>query len=194
MDETNNTRNDEVQSLSTDESAMLKLLAEAQLTRKRNTISMTIDGREWKVRTTSQAQNEIMSGLDYDILYWQRGVKEAKTSREAKRLNRKIRKAYAKKAAHKVLGMVLRWIPFLYSITWRMIYHSSEKVSATINATEVIGENKVFFLANLGTSKQALALSMSQVGEAIEQRKKRGESAENMVRKDASEKRADNKS
>ena len=68
MDETNNTRNDEVQNLSTDESAMLKLLAEAQLTRKRNTISMTIDGREWKVRTTSQAQNEIMSGLDYDIL------------------------------------------------------------------------------------------------------------------------------
>ena len=72
--------------------------------------------------------------------------------------------------------------------------HSSEKVSATINSTEVIGENKVFFLANLGTSKQALALSMSQVGEAIEQRKKRGESAENMVRKDGSEKRADNKS
>mgnify|MGYP005608231851 FL=1 len=81
---------------------------------------------------------------------------------KAENLNKKIREAYAKKAAHKVLGMVLIWVPFLYSIMWRIIYHSSEKVSATINSTEVIGENKVFFLANLGTSKQALALSTSQ--------------------------------
>ena len=184
----------EYEKLPLDESSMLKLLSDAELARKKNFISVTIDGKRWKVRTTSQSQNEKMTSLDYDILFWQRSIKEAKTSKEAKRLNMKIRKAYAKKAAHKVLGMVLIWVPFLYSIMWRIIYHSSEKVSATINSTEVIGENKVFFLANLGTSKQALALSMSQVGEAIEQRKKRGESAENMVRKDGSEKRADNKS
>ena len=190
----NKSKKMEDEKLPLDESSMLKLLSDAELARKKNFISVTIDGKRWKVRTTSQSQNEKMTSLDYDILFWQKSIKEAKTSKEAKRLNKKIREAYAKKAAHKVLGMVLIWVPFLYSIMWRIIYHSSEKVSATINSTEVIGENKVFFLANLGTSKQALALSMSQVGEAIEQRKKRGESAENMVRKDGSEKRADNKS
>ena len=183
----------EDEKLPLDESSMLKLLSDAELARKKNFISVTIDGKKWKVRTTSQSQNEKMTSLDYDILFWQKGIKEAKTSKEAKRLNMKIRKAYAKKAAHKVLGMVLIWVPLLYSIMWRIIYHSSEKVSATINSTEVIGENKVFFLANLGTSKQALALSMSQVGEAIGQRIKRGESAENMVGQDVLAKKADSK-
>ena len=57
----------------------------------------------------------------------------------------------------------------------------------------MISENKVFYLANLGSSKQALVLSMSQVGEAVEQRIKRGESAENMVEQDGLEKKADSK-
>lgn len=176
-----------------DEEAMIKLLSEAELVRKSEGMTLLIDGRKWRVRTTSQAQNSIMSGIDYDVMYWQRMLKETQSAKEAKRLNAKIRKAYARKAAHKVLGRKLRWIPFLYSVMWRRIYHSSEKVSATINATEVIGENKVFFLANLGSSKQALALSMNQVGEAVEQRMKRGESAESMVEEDGLPKKADSK-
>ena len=184
----------EDEKLPLDESSMLKLLSDAELARKKNFISVTIDGKKWKVRTTSQSQNEKMTSLDYDILFWQRSIKEAKTSKDAKRLNRKIRKAYAKKAAHKVLGMVLIWVPFLYSIMWRIIYHSSEKVSATINSTEVIGENKVFFLANLGSSKQALVPSMMQVGEAVKERTQRMESAENMVKKDGLPKKEDSRS
>ena len=176
-----------------DEEAQLKLLSEANITKTGSSIQVIIDGKTWHIRTTSQAQNELMSNLDYDILYWQNALKEAKTSKEAKRLNGKIRKAYAKKAAHKVLGRFLRWIPFAYSYMWRQIYHSSEQVSATINSSEVIGENKVFFLANLGSSKQALALSMNQVGKAIEQRIKRGESAENMVEQDGLEKSTDSR-
>lgn len=176
-----------------DEEAMLNLLSEAELVRRTGGMTLLIDGRKWRVRTTSQAQNSIMSGIDYDVMYWQRLLKESQSAKSAKGLNTKIRKAYARKAAHKVLGRKLRWIPFLYSVMWRRIYHSSEKVSATINATEVIGENKVFYLANLGSSKQALALSMNQVGEAVVQRTKRGESAESMVKADALPKKADSK-
>lgn len=172
---------------------MIKLLGEAEIVRKPNCMTLLIDGREWRVRTTSNAQNEITSGIDFDVLYWQRRLKETQSAEEAKRLNAKIRKAYAKKAAHKVLGMKLIWIPFAYAYMWRRIYHSSEKVSATINATEAIGENKVFFLANLGSSKHQLALSMNQVGEAVEQRIKRGESAESMVVEDGLPKKADSK-
>lgn len=183
----------ETQEFSMDEDAMIKLLSEADLVRKSNGMTLVIDGKVWHIRTTSQAQNNIMLGLDYDVLHWQYDLKEAKTAKDAKRINTKIRKAYAKKAAHKVLGKVLRWIPFAYAYMWLKIYHSSEKVSATINATEAIGENKVFYLANLGSSKQALVLSMNQVGEAVGQRIKRGESAENMAEQDGLEKKADSK-
>lgn len=179
---------------SMDEEAIERLLTEAQFVRRGRNILVTIDGKDWHIRPTSQAQNQIMADMDFDVMYWQRQLKEAQDAKTAKRLNAKIRKAYAKKAAHKVLGMWLRWVPFLYAIMWRRIYNSSEAVSATINATEAIGENKVFYLANLGSSKQALVLSMNQVGEGIEQRTKRGESAESMVKKDALPKKEDSKS
>lgn len=179
---------------SMDEEAIERLLTEAQFVRRGRNILVTIDGKTWHIRPTSGAQNQIMADMDFDVMYWQRQLKEAQDAKTAKRLNSKIRKAYARKAAHKVLGMWLRWVPFLYAIMWRRIYNSSEAVSATINATEAIGENKVFYLANLGSSKQALVLSTNQVGEAIEQRTKRGESAESMVKKDALPKKEDSKS
>lgn len=179
---------------SMDEEAIERLLTEAQFIRRGRNILVSIDGKTWHIRPTSQAQNQKMADMDFDVMYWQRQLKEAQTAKRAKRLNAKIRKAYARKAAHKVLGMWLRWVPLLYAIMWRRIYNSSEAVSATINATEAIGENKVFYLANLGSSKQALVLSMNQVGEAIEQRTKRGESAESMVKKDALPKKEDSKS
>lgn len=178
---------------SIDEEAQLRLLEAAELIRRGQDLLLVIDEKEWIVRPTSQAQNQIMSGYDYDILHWQNELKGATTAKQAKRLNKAIRKAYAKKAAHKVLGYKLRWIPFSFSFMWRKIYHSSEKVSATINATEAIGENKVFYLANLGSSKQALALCMNNVGEAVKQRTSRGASAESMVEKDAMAKKEDSK-
>lgn len=179
---------------SMDDKAIERLLTEAQFVHKGRNILVAIDSKTWRIRPTSMAQNQRMADMDFDVMYWQRQLKEAQDSKTAKRLNAKIRKVYAKKAAHKVLGMWLRWVPFLYAIMWRRIYNSYEAVSATINATEAMGENKVFYLANLGSSKQTLVLSMNQVGEAIEQRTKRGESAESMVKRDGSPKKEDSKS
>ena len=187
------TINDSIAEFTMDEQAQIRLLETAEMVRVGSVISLVIDGNVWKIRTTSQAQNKMMSELDYKIYFWQKQLKESTTAKDAIRLNGKIRKAYAKKAAHKVLGKKLRWIPFAHAYMWRRIYHSSEKISATINATEMIGENKSFYLANLGSSKQALALSMIQVGNAIEQRIKRGESAESMAQKDALPKKEDSK-
>lgn len=176
--------NKEPKDFSMDEDAMIKLLSEADVIRKSNGIDLIIDSKLWHIRVTSQSQNSIILGYDYDVLHLQNELKGCTDVKRAKRINKKIRKTYAKKAAHKVLGMKLRWLPFAFSYMWRRIYHCSEKVSATINATEAIDENKVFYLANLGSSKQALALSMSQVGEGVEQRIRRGASAESMVAKD----------
>ena len=173
-----------------DEQAMLSLLAEANALQRSKGQKIVIDGKVWNVRPTSQRQNLKMLNLDYDVLYWQNELKnEGISRRKAKRLNAKIRKAYAKKAAHKVLGKWLWLIPFAFALTWRRIYNASEQVSATINGEEALmSENQVFYFANLGSSKQALGRSTSQVGNADKQMRERKASAESMLDEDASPK------
>lgn len=178
-----------------DEQAMLSLLAEANAIERGRGGKIVIDGKVWNIRKTSQRQNQKMLNLDYDVLYWQKELKkEGVSRRRAKRLSTKIRKAYAKKAAHTVLGMWLWFIPFVFALTWRRIYNVSEKVSATLNSKEALmSENQVFYLANLGSSKQALGLSITQVGNADKQRQERVESAESMLEEDALPKEEDSK-
>lgn len=174
------------ETLDADEAAMAQMLMDADALRRGRTDSIIIDGKRWKLRALSQRQSLKMQNLDFDVLYWQRRLKDAPTARKAKRLNAKIRRAYAKKAAHKVLGRWLWLVPGLFALTWRWIYNQSERVSATINSTEAIGEGRGFYLANLGTSRQALALCMTQVGESAKQRRERRASAESMLDEDAS--------
>lgn len=179
-----------------DEQAMLSLLAEANALQRGKGQKIVIDGKVWHVRPTSQRQNLKMINLDYDVLYWQNELKSEDISRrKAKRLNTKIRKAYAKKAAHKVLGKWLWLIPFAFALTWRRIYNASEQVSATINSEEALmSENQVFYLANLGSSKQALGRSTIQVGNTVKQMQERKASAESMLDEDAlPKKEADSK-
>lgn len=179
---------------SLDEQAIEQLLSAAQFISRGQYLEVAIGGKKWRIRATSMSQNRAMSNIDIDVMFWQKELSAIEDAKQAKAINDKIRKAYAKKAAHKVLGMYLRWIPLAHAYMWRRIYHSSEAVSATINATEAIGENKVFYLANLGSSKQALALSMKQVGDADKQRMQRGESAENMAEQDGLPKKEVSKS
>lgn len=176
--------------LTLDEQAMLSLAVEANLLQRGAGENIVIDGKVWHIRPTSQRQNLKMLNLDFDIRYWQNELKvEGISRRKAKRLNAKIRKAYAKKAAHKVLGKRLWLIPGAFAYMWRRIYNDSEKVSATLNSEEAIGENKNFYLANLGSSKRALVLSTMQVGNAVSQLQERKASAESMLDEDASPKK-----
>lgn len=178
-----------------DEQAMLSLLAEANAIERGKGGKIIIDGKVWHIRKTGTMQNQAMLNHDYDVLYWQNELKkEGISRRKAKRLSTKIRKAYAKKAAHKVLGKWLWLVPFAFALTWRRIYLDSEKVSATLNSEEAImSENQVFYLANLGSSKRVLANSITQVGNAQKQKTQRMESAENMVKADGLPKKEDNK-
>lgn len=176
--------------LTLDEQAMLGLLVEANAIQRGKSERIAIDGKVWHIRPTSQRQNLKMLNLDFDIRYWQSELKDGNISRrKAKRLNAKIRRAYAQKAAHKVLGKLLWLMPGAFAYMWRRIYNESEKVSATINSDEAIGENKNFYLANLGSSKRALVLSTMQVGEAVKQLQERKASAESMLDEDASPKK-----
>lgn len=122
------------------------------------------------------------------MLYLQRKAKGELTLRQMKRINGKMRTIPAKQAAHYVLGRWLWLVPFLWSITWRRIYNNSEELSATVNTTKTLmGKEKDFYIANLEVQKYLLALSMKQVGDAVEQKRKREESAEGMLEQDASQ-------
>ena len=182
--------------LTLDEEAMARLVYEAGAISENGTLAdrLVINGKVWRLRRMSTKQLEKSLRWDNRIREWQNRQKEAKTAREVNRLNSKIQKAYAKKAAHKVLGQWLHLIPFAFALTWLRLYHADGKVIPTINSTEAFAENKVFYLANLGSSKPALVPSMMQVGEAVKERTQRMESAENMVRKDGLPKKEDSRS
>lgn len=173
-----------------DDAAMITLVAKANVLQRGLPDKIEICGKKWHLRPVSMYQNQSMLNKDFDVMYWQRKIKEAKTAKAAKRYSTKIRKAYAQKAAHRVLGKRLCYLPFVFAVMWRRIYAMSEEVSATINSLNALcAFEKDFYLANLGTSKQALALSMKQVGKAVEQRQERMESAISMLEKDASPKK-----
>lgn len=180
--------------LSLDEEAQVRLLMEANAIR-RGAIADTIviDGKVWHIRPMGNKQLELIENLDYDIMYWQNRLKDAKSGRQAKRLNAKIHKAFAKKAAHRILGRRLWLIPLMYAYMWRRLHYSNAKITATLNSAESFSENKVFSLANWGSSKQVLVRSMTPVGEAVRKRTQRMESAESLVEQDGLPKKEDSK-
>lgn len=176
--------------LEVDEQAILGLLVEANAIERGGVSNrLVIDGKTWKLRPTSKWQNKAMLNHDYDVMYWQSEMKSEISRRRAKRLNGKISKAYAKKAAHRILGKRLWLLPFAFQITWLRLYLANEKVIATINAADAVGEKQSFYLANLGSSKRALGLSTIQVGNAVKQLQERKASAESMLDEDASPKK-----
>lgn len=176
--------------LTIDEQAMVELVAEANgIERGKISNRLEIDGKTWKLRPLSKWQCKAMLNHDYDVMYWQRELKSELSRRRAKRINAKINKAYAKKAAHRILGKRWSLIPFAFLITWLRLYLGNEKITATINAADALGEKQSFCLANLGSSKRALGLSTMQVGNAVKQLQERKASAESMLDEDASPKK-----
>lgn len=175
--------------LTLDEQAMLELAVKANaIKRGRNTI-ISINGRRWKMRPMNNKQAERWSNIDFDVMYWQRGLKECSSRRKAKRLNRKIRKAYARKAVCAWLG---RWwfVPGVAWLGWHYLHMQRPEVIATINTiAEIGGGDANFFSANLGCSKRQLVRCMTQVGDVYEEMQKRKQSASDMIAEDASPKK-----
>lgn len=193
MEEEKNTDNrqepDKDTALDLDEQAMLQVLIEANaIERGRVTDTLTIGGKRWRLRPTAKWQNRAMLDHDYDVMYWQSELRDCKSRRRARRLNGKIARAYARKAAHRWLGHRLALIPGAFLYAWLRLYLADERVSASINAADAVSEKQSFYLANLGSSKRALGLSTMQVGNAVRQLRERQASAESMLDEDASPK------
>lgn len=184
---------EDYENLTLDEQAMLDLAVKANAVRRGRCTVITAGGKTWKMRPMCGKQLERWSDLDFDVKYWQEQMKEAKAARKAKRLNGKIRRAYARKAACAWMG---RWWfgPGLAWLGWHYLYLQSPEVTATINTiAEIGGGDANFCLANLGCSKRQLVRSTALVGDVQEEMQKRKQSADAMIAEDASQTKEDSK-
>lgn len=180
--------------LTLDEQAMLDLAVKANAIKRGLNTIITVQCRQWKLRPMSSKQAERWSNLDFDVKFWQKELKETQSRRKAKRLNAKIRRAYARKAACRWMG---RWwfVPGFAWLAWRWLYHfHSEEVTATINTVAELGGDANFYLANLGCSKRQLVRSTTQVGSVYEDMQERKQSADGMITEDVSATKEDSKS
>lgn len=178
--------------LSLDEQSMLELAVKANAAKRGLKTIITAAGKQWTLRPMSSKQAERISNIDYDIKFWQSLFHSPLSRRKAKRLNSKIRKAYARRAAARWLG---RWwfVPGVAWFGWHYLYFQSEEVTATINTIGELGGEANFYSANLGCSKRQLVRSTMQVGNAYEDLQKRKKSADGMIAEDVSKTKEDNK-
>ena len=168
----------------TTQQALDMAMAAEEIRRKAKRI-IEIGGKRYKLRTLTTYLSERLMALSYDALYYEKEIKQDDTlPRRAKRLMKKMRRIPAKMAAISCLGK-LWYVPLLYAITWRLLYHKGEEVSAAINTAAVQGGEANFFLANWDIIKYRLVLSIRPVGEGIKKMLKREESAESMLAEDA---------
>lgn len=184
---------EDYENLTLDEQAMLDLAVKANAVRRGRCTIITVGGRAWKMRPMCGKQAERWSDIDFDVLYWQREMKGAKTAKAAKRLNGKIRRAYARKAACAWMG---RWwfVPGLAWLGWHYLYMQSPEVPATMNTiAEIGGGDANFYFANLGCSKRQHVRYTMQVGDVQEEMQKRKQSADAMIAEDASPTKEDSK-
>lgn len=184
---------EDINNLSLDEQAMLELAVKANAVKRGLKTVITAAGKQWTLRPMSLKQAERISNIDFDIKYWQSQFQAPLSRRKAKRLNSRIRRAYARRAAARWLG---RWwfVPGVAWLGWHYLYLQSEEVSATINTIGEIGGEANFYSANLGCSKHQLVRSTMQVGDVYEDLQKRKQSADAMTEEDASKIREDSKS
>lgn len=163
----------------------LDIAMAAEDIRRRAKRIVEIGSKKYKLRTLTTYLSERLMALSYDALYYEKEIKKDDIlPRRAKRLMKKMRRIPAKMAAISCLGK-LCYVPLLYAITWRLLYHKGEEVSAAINTAAVQGGEANFFLANWDIIKYRLVLSIRPVGEGIKKMLKREESAESMLVEDA---------
>lgn len=163
----------------------IKLRENAEIIMRREPLKVAIGGKVYTLHPISNMVDAKVGKLAYDALFYEKELKKENIGqRKSKRLYVKMRQISAKMAAYYKLGRYAH-IPFLHSVYWRVLWHRSEEVSATINAQTATGANKDFFLANSEVIKYLLALSMRGVGEGVKQMLERKESAESMLDEDA---------
>lgn len=143
--------------------------------------SVAIQGRTYKVKQISNTVRRKISDLEKEVLVLEKESKNEITLKRAKQIDKKIRTLHSKTAAYYLLGNWALFVPFLWTIQWRLLDLKDSEVTFTINAMGANNKGVDFFLANWQITKAQLALSMRLVGEGIKQYQERMESAQDAL-------------
>lgn len=172
----------------------LSMLEKEQEIRLQAPCTIIVQGKVYRVKQISNAVRRRISDLEKEALILEREGKGEISLRRAKHIDRKIRTLHSKTAAYYLLGNKAIFFPFLFALKWRQLDLRDSEHTFEINKAGMNNKGADFFLANWQITKAALALSTRLVGSGIEEYQKRMESAESMIKEDASPKKADDRS
>ena len=150
-------------------------------------------GTVYNVRQVSNAVRRKISLLEKEAYVLEQEGKMGVPLKRAKKIETKIRTLHAKTAAYYLLGNWALFVPGLFWLKWHLMDLKDNEVTYPINSAGALSHDVDFFLANWQLTKQALGLSTKLVGEGINDYQERKESVENMLEKDASGVKEDDK-
>ena len=170
-----------------------KLLEQEQEIIRRAPCSVEVGGKVYFVRQISNRVRTKISDLEKEAFFLEKKSAEGLPLRQAKRIDRKLRSLHSKTAAYYLLNNWALFVPFLWAIKWRKLDLRDSEHTFRINEAGMHNKGLDFFLANWQITKAQLVLSTRLVGEGLKKYQERMESVENMLEKDASGTKQDNK-
>ena len=154
---------------------------------------VVVGARVYKVKQVSNAVRSRIADLEKEAYILEKQSKDGVPLRQARRVDRNVRRLHSKTAAYYLLNSKALFIPFLFAIKWRLLDLKDSEHTFRINEAGMNNKGLDFFLANWQITKAQLALSMRLVGDGINLYQERKESVENMLEKDALGVKKDNK-
>lgn len=147
--------------------------------------TINVGRRRYKVRQVAQAVKEKIALLELEAQVLEARGKEGTSSKEGRRITKKLYSLHAKKAAYYLLGNWALFVPGLWAVRWRLLQLRGNETTFKINEAGVVNADLGFFKANWDISKQERELYMRPVGEVAKQQLERLESVMNMLETDA---------
>jgi hypothetical protein len=154
---------------------------------------VTVGRRKYHVRQVAQAVKTRIMLLEQEAQVLEAKGKQGVSSKEAKRLTKKLYSLHSKKAAYYLLGNWALFIPGLWWLKWHILQLRGNETTFKINEAGVVSADLGFSKANWDISKQERELYMRPVGEVARQQLERLESVINMLDADALGTKAENK-
>lgn len=170
-----------------------KLLEKEQEIVNRAPCFVSVGDKTYRVRQVSNKVRSKIADLEKEAYFLEKQSAEGLPLRQAKRVDRKLRTLHSKTAAYYLLNNKALFVPFLFSITWRRLDLLDSEHTFRINEAGMNNKGLDFFLANWQITKAQLALSTRLVGDGLKDYQERKENVENMLEKDASGIKQDNK-
>lgn len=152
-----------------------------------------VSGRKYKVKQISNTVRRKISNLEKEVYVLDQEGEQGVSLKRAKVIDKKLRTLHSKTAAYYLLNNAALFVPFLWSIKWRLLDLKDSEHTFRINEAGMNNKGVDFFLANWQITKAQLALSTRLVGEGVKQYQERMESVESMLDQDALGIKQDNK-